>query len=150
MCVCVCVLWQYIGCVFGSVQPLCQIFFPSGFLPLPPTSPTSPPSCDWVPGICWGAIQDLFSWTGRQWSRWDFQCPHHTCCEERPALQMCMTHSSSKGVCICVCVCVLHVWRVFVGVMLFVLITQSMLAQVMFPENLLLDKVMGLLSFSHF
>ncbi len=25
------------------------------FLPLPPTRPTSPASCDWVPGICWGA-----------------------------------------------------------------------------------------------
>ncbi len=23
---------------------------------LPPTSLTSPPNCNWVPGICWGAI----------------------------------------------------------------------------------------------
>ncbi len=32
-----------------------QATFPSGLFHLPPTSPTSPPSCDWGPGICWGA-----------------------------------------------------------------------------------------------
>ncbi len=38
--------------------------------------PTSPPSCDWVPGICWGANARPFLMK-QQWSRWDFGCPHH-------------------------------------------------------------------------
>ncbi len=60
VCVCVCVvaLWCS-GSVCGSgpeglsSSPTLAIF-PLVFC-LPPTSPTSPPSCDWVPGICWGA-----------------------------------------------------------------------------------------------
>ncbi len=43
---------------------------------LPPTSPTGPPSCDWVPGICWGANSRPYLMK-QQWSRWDFGCSHH-------------------------------------------------------------------------
>ncbi len=43
---------------------------------LPPTSPTSLPSCDWVPGICWGANSRPFL-MNQQRSRWDLEFPHH-------------------------------------------------------------------------
>ncbi len=90
VCVCVCVLvcvrvdvvavWCS-GCVLGSgpqvpeFKPNSGIFFHLIFY-LPPTSPTSQPSCDWVPGICWGANSRPF-FMQQQWSRWDFGCPHH-------------------------------------------------------------------------
>ncbi len=52
-------------CVFVSVRVcvcVCvQATFHLVFLLLPPTSSTSPPSCDWVPGICWGANSRSFS-----------------------------------------------------------------------------------------
>ena len=56
-------------------SPTQAIFFHLIFH-LPPTTPTSPPSCDWVPGICWGANSRPFLMK-QQWSRWDFGCPHH-------------------------------------------------------------------------
>ena len=69
MCVCVCVC----VCVLGwgpqvlNSSPTLPIFH-SVFLSLPPTSPTSLPSCDWVPGICWGANSRPFLME-QQWSR---------------------------------------------------------------------------------
>ncbi len=38
--------------------------------------PSSPPSCDWGPGVCWGANSRPFLMK-QQWSRWDLGCPHH-------------------------------------------------------------------------
>ncbi len=49
VCVCVCVCVCSGGCVLGS-GPAKQLFHLVFHL-----SPTSPPSCDWVPGISWGA-----------------------------------------------------------------------------------------------
>ncbi len=72
---CVC-LWCS-GCVLGSgpvvpeFKPLWQFFHLVFHLP-----PTSPPSCDWVPGIRWGANSRPFLMQ-QQRSRWDFECPHH-------------------------------------------------------------------------
>ncbi len=82
-CVCVCVSVSVVamwcsGCVLGSGPEVLssspnQAIFDLIFLPLPPTSP---PSCDWVPGICWNGNLKAFLMQ-QQWSRWDFECPHH-------------------------------------------------------------------------
>ncbi len=77
---CIYVAIWYSSCVLGSGPEVLsssptQAIFPSVFH-LPPTSPTSPPSCDWGPGICWGANSRPFLMQ-QQWSRWDFGCPHH-------------------------------------------------------------------------
>ncbi len=79
LCVCVCWVWCS-DCVLGSgpevlsSNPTLAIFY-LVFLPLPPTSP---PSCDWVPGIFWGANSRpfFFGTLGA----------HTTCCEERSVL----------------------------------------------------------------
>ncbi len=97
---------------------------------LPPTSPTSPPSCDWVPGICWGTNSRPFLMNSN--GPGGTSGAHTTYCEERPVLLRvrsfaCMAHSAclvhrhlgsarfawppsgSKRICICfafVCVCV--------------------------------------------
>ena len=60
--------------------------------------PTSPPSCDWVPGICWDANSMAFLMK-QQWSRWDFRCPYHLVwglfsCEFLAWLQEHCLHSS--------------------------------------------------------
>ncbi len=80
LCVCVGGEGGY-GCVLGSepeLSPTLTIFH------LPPTSPTNPPSCDWGPGICWGANSRPFLMK-QQWSRWDLGA-HTICCEERSVL----------------------------------------------------------------
>ncbi len=78
VCVCVCVSVWCSGCVLGSGQLFHLVFH------LPPTSPTSPPSCDWVTGICWCVNSRPFLMK-QQWSKWDLGA-HTTCCEERPIL----------------------------------------------------------------
>ncbi len=56
---CVCMAVWCSGCVLGSGPEVLEFKPNSGIFHLifhlPPPSPTSPPSCDWVPGICWGA-----------------------------------------------------------------------------------------------
>ncbi len=64
------------GCVLASVAEVSEFKPNSGNFHLPPTSPTSPPSCNWVPSICWGANSRPFLMK-QQWSRWDFGCPHN-------------------------------------------------------------------------
>ncbi len=92
VCVCVCIyvcvcVWcsgcggcvVCSGCVLGSgpegleFKPHTQAAFHLVFH-LPPTSPRSPPSCDWVPGIYWVANSRPFLMK-QQWSRWDFRVP---------------------------------------------------------------------------
>ena len=74
VCVCVCI---WVGWVWGLVAKWCtslshdpwvmssspttRRWILSNLLPLPPTTPTSPPSCEWVPGISWGANHSSFS-----------------------------------------------------------------------------------------
>ncbi len=72
VCVYVCMWWVYV-CMWWvcGVVVYCPVlswaefksnsgnFFPSDF-PSASTSPTSPLSCDWVPGIRWGANSRLF------------------------------------------------------------------------------------------
>ena len=47
-------------CVMGS-SPTTRRWILSNLLSLPPTTPTSPPSCEWVPGVSWGANHSSFS-----------------------------------------------------------------------------------------
>ena len=52
----------------------------SYLLPLPPTTPTSPPSCEWVPGVSWGANHSSFSLNSS--GPGGTSGPHTTCCEK--------------------------------------------------------------------
>ena len=45
---------------------------------LPPTTPTSPPSCEWVPGISWGANHFSLNSSGPGGT----SGAHTTCCEK--------------------------------------------------------------------
>ncbi len=54
------------------------------FLHLSPTSPTSPPSCDWVPGIFLGANSRPFLISSN--GPGGTSGAHTICCEERPVL----------------------------------------------------------------
>ena len=49
-------------------------------LPLPPTTPTSPPSCEWVPGVSWGTNHSSFSLNGS--GPGGTLGAHTTCCEK--------------------------------------------------------------------
>ncbi len=74
VCVCVCgvvVVTVWCVVVVSHTQAVFHLVFH-----LPPTSPTSPLSCDWVPGIYWVANSRPFLMK-QQWSRWDFGCLHH-------------------------------------------------------------------------
>ncbi len=95
-CVCVCVVCVLCVCVWlcGGVvvvslaqglRVLSSSLTPRQFSILFSTclSPTSPPSCDWVPDIYWVANSRPFLMK-QQWSRWDFA--YIACCEERPVL----------------------------------------------------------------
>ncbi len=134
LCVCVCVYGFCHGlrALRSRVQAQLRQIFHLIFH-LPPTSPTSPPSCDWVPGICWGANLRLFLMK-QQWSRWDFVptplavrkglfsceflawlqelcCTTHSAClvHRHPGSARCAWPTSgSKRICIFVCVCVLE------------------------------------------
>ncbi len=131
VCVCVCVAVWCSGCVLGSGPQVLRspslsptlAFFSILIFHLPPTSPTNPSSCDWVPGICWGANSRPFLMNSN--GPGGTSGAHTTCCEERPA---CMAHSACSVhrhpgsalaaarefafcicilcVCVCVCVCV--------------------------------------------
>ncbi len=46
--------------------------------------PTSPPSCDWIPGICWDANSRPFLMNSN--GPGGTSDAHTTCCEERPVL----------------------------------------------------------------
>ncbi len=69
------------GCVLGSgpegleFKPHTQAVFHLVFH-LPPTSPTSPLSCDWVPGIYWVANTSSNGLGGTSGA-------YITCCEDR-------------------------------------------------------------------
>ena len=52
----------------------------SNLLPLPPTTPTSPPSCEWVPGVSWGANHSSFSLNSS--GPGGTSGAHTTCCEK--------------------------------------------------------------------
>ncbi len=98
MCVCVCV-YMYVcvyvcvavwcsGCVLGSgpqvpeFKPNSGIF--SSDFPSASYQPHHPPSCDWVPGICWGANSRPFLMNSN--GPGGTSGAHTTCCEERPVL----------------------------------------------------------------
>ncbi len=89
MCVCTCVCGVVVvslaqGLKVPSSSPTQAIFHL--VFHLPSTSPTSPPSCDWGPGICWGANSRPFLMQ-QQWSGpGGILGAHVTCCEERPVL----------------------------------------------------------------
>ena len=52
--------WAHDPWVMSS-SPTTRRWILSNLLPLPPTTPTSPPSCEWVPGVSWGANHSSFS-----------------------------------------------------------------------------------------
>ena len=90
LCVCVCVcLWALLvkwfvhwapdPWVMGS-SPTTRRWILSNLLPLPPTTPTSPPSCEWVPGISWGANHGSFSLNSS--GPGGTSGAHTTCCEK--------------------------------------------------------------------
>ena len=86
VCICMVAMWCSV-CVLGSqglsswVQaPLRQ--FSIWFFHLPPTSPTSPPSCDWYLAFARVQIQGLFSCNSN--GPGGTSGAHTTCCEERP------------------------------------------------------------------
>ena len=54
--------WAHDPWVMGS-SPTTRRWILSNLLPLPPTTPTSPPSCELVPGVSWGANHSSFSLT---------------------------------------------------------------------------------------
>ncbi len=127
VCVCVCVLWCS-GCVLRSGPEVLSSSPTQAIFHLPPTSP---PSCDWGPGICWDANSRPFLMQ-QQWSRWDFGstpfvvrkglffcdflarlqelCLHGSqCLLSAQASWLCqvrVTASSCKIICLCLCVCV--------------------------------------------
>ncbi len=77
VCVCVCVyvcvaVWCS-GCVLGSGPEVLSSCPTRAIFHLPPTSPTS---LIWYLAFAGVQIQGLFS-CKKQWSRWDFGCPHH-------------------------------------------------------------------------
>ena len=93
-CVCVCmyvcmyvwglvvkwfVHWAHDPWVMGS-SPTIRRWILSNLFPLPPTTPTSPPSCEWVPGISWGANHSSFSLNSS--GPGGTSGAHTTCCEK--------------------------------------------------------------------
>ena len=89
VCVCVCVCvglisevvvhWAHDPWVMGS-SPTTRRWILSNLLPLPPTTPTSPPSCEWVPGLSWGANHSSFSLNSS--GPGGTSGAHTTCCEK--------------------------------------------------------------------
>ena len=85
--VCVCVgqvsevvvHWAHDPWVMGS-SPTTRRWILSNLLPLPPTTPTSPPSCEWVPGVSWGANHSSFSLNSG--GPGGTSGAHTTCCEK--------------------------------------------------------------------
>ena len=70
--------WAHDPWVMGS-SPTTRRWILSNLLPLPPTTPTSPPSCEWVPGISWGANHSSFSLNSS--GPGGILGAHTTCCE---------------------------------------------------------------------
>ena len=71
--------WAHDPWVMGS-NPTTRRWILSNLLPLPPTTPTSPPSCEWVPGVSWGANHSSFSLNSS--SPGGTSGAHTTCCEK--------------------------------------------------------------------
>ena len=74
--------WTHDPWVMGS-SPTTRRWILSNLLPLPPTTPTSPPSCEWVPGVSWGANHSSFSLNSS--GPGGTSGAHTTCCEKVPA-----------------------------------------------------------------
>ena len=70
--------WAHDPWVMGS-SPTTRRWIWSN-LPLPPTTPTSPPSCEWVPGVSWGANRSSFSLNSS--GQGGTSGAHSTCCEK--------------------------------------------------------------------
>ena len=91
LCMCVCVYvcmnlvvkwfvhWAHDPWVMGS-SPTTRRWILSNLLPLPRTTPTSPPSCEWVPGVSWGANHSSFSLNSG--GPGGTSGAHTTCCEK--------------------------------------------------------------------
>ena len=71
--------WAHDPWVMGS-SPTTRRWILSNLLPLPPTTPTSPPSCEWVPGVSWGANHSSFSLNSS--GPGGTSGAHTTCCEK--------------------------------------------------------------------
>ena len=71
--------WAHDPWVMGS-SPATRRWILCNLLPLPPTTPTSPPSCEWVPGVSWGANHGSFSLNSS--GPGGTSGAHTTCCEK--------------------------------------------------------------------